>query len=137
MPGVFIFPLVCEPTKDLSLFDIFHYPTATGHGPPLIDKNSGQTCPASLTQTVEFWTKNNPLVICTSGPDGRNNGFSSPRESGVELPGAGRTKATLDLGPTVSLTRPQSQSGPENARSRQAASRSSGNQHARPRGLLN
>ena len=90
-----------------------------------------------LHKTVELWLTYNSLVIGTSSPDGRNNSFSSPREPGFELPGECHTKAKLDLGPTVSLMGPENQPGPENARTQRAASRSSGNPHAWPQGLLN
>lgn len=45
MPDGFIFPLVCEPTKGLSLLDTFHYPIVTSHRPSLTDKNGGTNVP--------------------------------------------------------------------------------------------
>ena len=142
MSYVFILPLLCEPTEDLSFFDIFHYTIVTSHGPSLILKKKKNPQRDKLAlfllhKTVELWLTYNSLVIGTSSPDGRNNSFSSPREPGFELPGECHTKAKLDLGPTVSLMGPENQPGPENARTQRAASRSSGNPHAWPQGLLN
>ena len=139
---MFILPLLCEPTEDLSFFDIFHYTIVTSHGPSLILKKKKNPQRDKLAlfllhKTVELWLTYNSLVIGTSSPDGRNNSFSSPREPGFELPGECHTKAKLDLGPTVSLMGPENQPGPENARTQRAASRSSGNPHAWPQGLLN
>ena len=111
-----ILPLLCEPTEDLSYFDIFHYTIVTSHytigtshGPSLIKKKKKKNPQRDklalflLHKTVELWLTNNSLVIGTSSPDGRNNSFSSPREAGFELPGECHTKAKLDLDPTVSL----------------------------------
>lgn len=79
--------------------------------------------------------KNHPLVIRTSCPGWVKKLLLRLQGTGSRLLGAGRTKATLDLGATVSLRGLPNQPGSENARSQQASSRSSCTQPASPEGL--